>query len=189
MSYQPPRILESICAELQLESIHLALGRTLSQNDWPEKTWKLSASPWDPGLWTARQGRPLGSLLRLLSTQGSLPNRVPCFAILCDSSDDSCPSARPEPPLGSWKGSPHNSAAQVFPPPLRPLQDPQGAAVSLETNVTHAALKICFIHRGQCYNCSMDSSEELKKSRFPELNPNEQHLIYWSQSLQSLNCI
>ena len=40
MSYQPPRIL--------LAGIHLGLemyatpGRTLSQNDWPETTWKIN---------------------------------------------------------------------------------------------------------------------------------------------------
>ena len=120
-------------------------------------------------------GQPPGALLCLLSTRCPFPTESPALSehvsprtIHVPVSDQSA----------LWGLPSCNSAVQASSPALRPLQVWQGTAVSLETNVTHAALKICFLQRGQCYNWAMDSSEELKKCRSQELIPYEQHLIY-----------
>ena len=156
VSCRPPRILESMWAELQLHSIHLSSGRTLSQG-WPETAWTLSASPRDPTV-SREAGQPLGPFSACSPPSApsqqspALSEHVSPWIIHAPVSDQS--------PLGGLP--PCNSAVQASSPPLRPLQAWQGTAVSLETNVTHAALKICFLQRGQCYNWAMDSSEELK---------------------------
>ena len=38
-------------------------GRTLSQNYWPETTWKLILSPYNGRLWATKQSSPLGAPL------------------------------------------------------------------------------------------------------------------------------
>ena len=185
MSCQPPRILESLWAELQLHSICLALGRTLSQG-WPETAWTLSTSPWDPRLWATRQGSPLGPFSACSPPRCPFPTESPALSEHVSPRTIHVPVSDQSP---LWGLPSCNSAVQASSPPLRPLQVRQGTAVSLETNVTHAALKVCFLQRGRYYNWAMDSSEELKKCRFQELSPYEQHLIYWLQSFQLLNCI
>ena len=72
MSYQPRRTLH---AGTHLGWVMLTPpGRTLSQKDWPETTWKLTQhhKTWD----CEPRGRAvlLGSLTLLLSTQAPLPN-------------------------------------------------------------------------------------------------------------------
>ena len=42
MPYEAPRTLSGIHLG---RAMHAPPGRTLSQNDWPETTWKLTPSP------------------------------------------------------------------------------------------------------------------------------------------------
>ena len=81
-------------------------GSSLSQNDWPKTTWKLTqlAQTQD----RKAQGRAflLGSLILMFSTQASLPNRVSCCVSPCVSSDNSFLSIRQEPLFRTWNRFP-----------------------------------------------------------------------------------
>ena len=83
-------------------------GRTLSQIDWPETTWKLIPLPQNLRLRATEVFRTvlLGSFTLLISTWLPLPNKVSCFVSTCVSSDNSFPSVRQEPLFRPWKWSP-----------------------------------------------------------------------------------
>ena len=83
-SCQPPRNPHSGWEML------IAPGRTLSQNDWPEMTRKLTQFPYSLRLWATWQ--------------------CSCFVSLCVSSDNPFLSVRQEPPLRPWKELPFLAA-------------------------------------------------------------------------------
>lgn len=58
MSYQPPRIL--LAGSHLHSAMHSPPGRTLSQKDWPETTWKLTPLPWNLRLWATWWSSSLG---------------------------------------------------------------------------------------------------------------------------------
>ena len=102
MSYQPPRIL---LAGIHLcRVMHAPLGSTVSQNDWPETTQKLTHHRKTQDCEPRGRAVLLGSLTWLLSTRVPLPNKVSCFVTTCVSLGNSFPSVRQEPTLGLWKG-------------------------------------------------------------------------------------
>ena len=94
--------LESILAE----RLHAPPERTLSQNDWPETTWKWIPSPQNPRLRATRQSSSPGFPHPAALPRAPLPNKVSCFVSTWVSSDNSFPSVRQEPTPGPWKGSP-----------------------------------------------------------------------------------
>ena len=90
----PPRIL---LLDIHLGwAMHVPPGRTLKLIP-SHKTWDWK--PWGRAVL-------LGSPTLLLSPWAPLPNKVTRFVSLCVSLDNSFPSVRQEPTLGTWNSSP-----------------------------------------------------------------------------------
>ena len=91
----PPRVL--------LSGIHFGWampsppGSSLSQDDWPTTTWKLTQLPSTQVCEAQGRAFLLASLILLLSAQAPLPNNVSYCVSTCVSSDNSCLSTRQEP--------------------------------------------------------------------------------------------
>ena len=99
----PPRVL--------LSGIHLSWavcappGRTLSQNDYPRTTQKLTPSPYSPRLRAKQQSSPPGFPYPTALRPGT-PSQWKSFSVSICVSDNSFPSVRQETTSGPWKGSP-----------------------------------------------------------------------------------
>ena len=110
-------------------------GGTLSQNDWPETTWKLILSQKNKDCESWGRAVLLGSQTLLLSAWVPLPNKVSYLVSTCVSSDNSFPRVRQEPALRPWKGSPLSVANGFIDPHLLP---------SLNSFLQGSALGNCF---------------------------------------------
>ena len=62
-----------------------AARKTLSQNEGPETTWKLTPSPWNLRQGAAWQGSSPEFPYLLLATWAPLPNKVSCSVSTCVS--------------------------------------------------------------------------------------------------------